>query len=255
MAGPDKPQRRILKVTGKRHVTKNMIRITLGGPGLDGFPGGQAGGYVKLRLPAPGDPEKQVVRTYTIRHQRNEELDIDFALHGDEAAAGPATQWAMTAQIGDAIELGGPGPAKPLPQGFDTFILIGDMTSLPAISVNLESLPADARGIALIEVMSQDDQQYLSHPPGFEVRWIINPMSGCDDAPLPAQAHAVSWPDGAFYVWCACEFSSMRALRAYLRDEQGLKSENLYISSYWKSGINEDAHKTVKRQDAVAEGQ
>ena len=42
----------------------------------------------------------------------------------------------------------------------------------------------------------------------------------------------------------------MKALRSLLRDERGLGPDQLYISSYWKSGLTEDAHKVVKREDA-----
>lgn len=253
MAASDRPQSRELTVLARDYVTKNMIRVTLGGPGLDGFPQSQAGGYVKLRLPSPGAPDKRVVRTYTIRNQRPQEIDIDFALHGDEGAAGPATQWAMSANRGDRIEVGGPGPAKPLPEGFEFYLMFGDMTSLPAISVNLEQLPDRARGVALIEVMSEDDRQSLVHPEGVEIRWLVNPAPGREDAPLPAHARAIAWPDPEPYAWSACEFSSMKALRAYLRDERGLTPDSLYISSYWKAGLNEEAHKQVKREDATSQ--
>jgi len=45
----------------------------------------------------------------------------------------------------------------------------------------------------------------------------------------------------------------MQALRAYLRDERGLGPDRLYISSYWKSGLTEEAHKLAKREDAEAQ--
>ncbi len=76
-----------------------MQRVTLGGPGLGDFPQGQEGGYLKLFL-GEGANGKPIVRTYTIRHQRKDALDIDFALHGDDAA-GPATRWALRAEPGE----------------------------------------------------------------------------------------------------------------------------------------------------------
>lgn len=119
-----------------------MLRLTLGGKGMSGYPSGQKGGYVKLMFRPVVDGGKSVVRTYTIRDQRLGELDVDFALHVDaEGQAGPATRWALAAQPGDVIDVGGPGPAKPLPPGFGTYLVAGDMTALPAISANLEALP------------------------------------------------------------------------------------------------------------------
>ena len=143
-----RPEPRILTVMGSVRVTPNMHRITLGGAGLEGFPDGQMGGYVKIMPPCPEDG-KRIVRTYTIRNQTETGIDVDFALHGSDDESGPATRWAINAKVGDQIKVGGPGAAKPLPDGPGPFLLVGDMTALPAISVNLESLLEDATGDAI----------------------------------------------------------------------------------------------------------
>ena len=79
-----------------------MHRLSLGGAGLAGFPEGQAGGYIKLMM--PGEGERPIVRTYTIRRQTPEALVVDFALHGGEAA-GPATRFALAAKQGDTVRI------------------------------------------------------------------------------------------------------------------------------------------------------
>ena len=254
MAPPNRPPPRELQVLATQYVTPNMLRLTLGGPGLAGFPAGQEGGYVKLRLSSPDDPAKTIVRTYTIRNQRPGEIDVDFALHGDPGQGiGPATSWAMAASVGDQIEVGGPGPAKPLPQGDFHYLIAGDMTALPAISVNLANLPADARGLAVIEVMSDADRQEIACPRGVEIRWVVNPHPGDKETPLAREVAAANWPNGEdVYAWSACEFTSMQALRLHLRGTHGLGPDRLYISSYWKSGLTEEAHKVAKREDAEA---
>ena len=255
MANSPRPAPRKVTVLASRPITPNMLRLTLGGPGMAGFPAGQQGGYVKLRLAPADGSDKPQVRTYTIRAQRDGEIDVDFALHGvGSADAGPATRWATDAAPGDAIEMGGPGPASPLPPGMDHYLLFGDMTALPAISVNLEELPADAIGKAVIEIRHDDDRQVLDHPPGVEIEWLVNPQSGSDDAPLALAAREIPWPEGSVFAWSASEFVTMRALRQYLREERGLGRDNLYISSYWKNGLVEDAHKVIKREDAQAAG-
>ena len=91
-----------------------MHRLSLGGAGLAGFPEGQAGGYIKLML--PGEGERPIVRTYTIRRQTPAALVVDFALHGGEAA-GPATRFAQAAKQGDTVRIGGPGRPSPCRRG------------------------------------------------------------------------------------------------------------------------------------------
>ena len=250
MATTNRPAPRVLTVLSTAQVSPNMRRIVLGGAGLSGFPAGQQGGYVKLRLPQADG--KVAVRTYTISGQREDALDVDFALHAQTASghAGPATEWALSVQHGATIEVGGPGPAKPLPTGYDAYLLAGDMTALPAIAVNLAALPADARGHAVIEVMSDDDRLDLPRPPGVTRDYLIASQPGLQPQELAETLAARDWPQGSVYGWVACEFSAMKAMRSLLRDERGLGPDELYISSYWKSGLTEDAHKLVKREDA-----
>lgn len=241
-----RPEPRKLHVTGKRQVTPNMLRITLGGVGLDGFPENQTSAYIKLRLPDTASG-RDVVRTYTVRTHHAETIDVDFALHED---CGPATLWAMNAQAGDSIMVGGPGPRKLVHEGADWYLLVGDMTALPAISGNLEMLPEAARGTAVIEVMDRADIQDLKKPPHLDIEWVINPRPGHDSDLLVERVKSLPWGEGNPSVWAACEFSSMRQLRDYFRNERGLGSTNLYISSYWKAGSSEESHKIAKREDA-----
>lgn len=251
MARP-RPEPRNLKVVNSTRLTPNMHRVTLGGDGLIGFPSNRRGGYVKLRLPTP-EGVKPIVRTYTIRRETEDGLDVDFALHGGaDEDSGPATRWALSAQVGDTILLGGPGPAKPLPEGHGPFLLVGDMTALPAISVNLEDLPEDATGHAIILIRDEADKQDLAIPAGVTIEWLVEADLGANPALLADAARKVPNIDQVQYAWVACEFEAMKLLRQYLRQEQKFEKDRLYISSYWKRGLVEDDHKQVKRADAEA---
>jgi len=72
---------------------------------------------------------------------RADESDVDFALH---EICGPATFRALNTKVGDSIMVGGPGPRKLVHPDADWFLLVGDMTALPAISGNIEMLPENA---------------------------------------------------------------------------------------------------------------
>ncbi len=125
-------------------------------------------------------------RTYTVRAVRPEarEVDIVFVAHGD---AGPASAWAATAAPGDEIVLIGPDELSPgrtvgidwRPGEVDTLLLAGDETAAPAIASILESLPADASGVALIEVPADGDRLEVRAPAGVEVRWLPRAAAGC----------------------------------------------------------------------------
>lgn len=243
-----RPEPKRFEVISTAQLTPNMRRVTLGGPAMAQFPPHQDGGYVKLMLPGPD--EKPLLRTYTIRRQTTDALDIDFALHGDHGSGGPAVSWAQTVKPGETITVGGPGPAKPLAPGADWYLVAGDMTALPAIAVNLEALPANAVGDAVIEIQSEADRQDLPHPEGVTLHWLINPEPGHHPQKFETFVRALPWRKGRVYAWCAAEFETMRRVRAYLRQERGLGPDQLYISSYWKQGLGEDQHRVVKRADA-----
>ncbi|WP_417816191.1 siderophore-interacting protein [Thalassospira alkalitolerans] len=255
----NRPAPRDLTVIGKTYVTANMLRVTLGGDGIASFPDDQASAYVKLIFPIDGDEKGRVLRrTYTVRHDRiidqGREIDIDFVMHGasddDADHGGPASNWAVNCAPGDTITIGGPGPKKLVDPTADWFLIVGDMTALPAISVNLETLPDHARGYAVIEIASEADMQDLPKPANISIEWVINPNPGTNADALPDVVAKLPWGTGRPSVWTACEFTAMKKLRDHFRNERGLGKDDLYISSYWKLGINEDNHKVVKAEDA-----
>ncbi|WP_298334269.1 siderophore-interacting protein [uncultured Erythrobacter sp.] len=238
-----------LKVASSKRVSPSMHQITLAGEALRDFPQGQEGGYFKLILEPGSEGKKALMRTYTIRRQRETELDVLFALHGGQAA-GPATGWALEADLGDSMTIRGPGPAKPPPENCGFYLIAGDMSALPAVTANLEAMHRDAKGVAALEIQNEEDAIAIDAPDGIELRWIVNPEPGHHPELLANALREIELPDCEIAGWAACEFEGMKLLRAYLRDELGLASPNLYISSYWKLGLTETQHKVVKREDA-----
>ena len=241
-----KPAPRILDVICTKYITTHMCRVTLGGAGLIDFPTDQESAYIKLIFPQ-GHGTRPLMRTYTISGQREGEIDIDFALHDAE---GPASMWARNAQVGEQILVGGPGPKKLINNEADWFLLIGDMTALPAIAVNLAQLPDDARGYAILEISSEADRQNLKKPKNVDIYWVINPTPNSASSPLLEHVKTITWLEGQPAVWAACEFHSMRVLRDYFKFNRSIAKTHLYISSYWKVERTEDQHKIEKQEDA-----
>ncbi|TXS95189.1 siderophore-interacting protein [Parahaliea maris] len=241
-----RPTPRTLEVIDTEQLTPHMRRVTLGGSGIDDFPTDQESAYIKLMFPRPGQAPP-LMRTYTVSRQRRDAIDVDFALH---EAAGPASRWAVEARPGDRILVGGPGPKKLINTAADWYLLAGDMTALPAIAVNLQLLPDNARGYVVIEVVDAEDQRPLVAPQGMEVIWVSNPAAGSEETGLAQRVRNLPWLAGQAAVWAACEFQDMRELRRYLKQERGVAKSHLYVSSYWKRGSTEDQHKVAKQADA-----
>ena len=119
------------------------------------------------------------MRTYTIREVRpGPRLVVDFVLHLEPGASGPAAAWAATAAPGDTVGIIAPragevfGGIEWAPGGASRLLLAGDETAVPAISAILEQLPPDARGAAYLEVPCAQDLLPLHAPRGVDVRWL-----------------------------------------------------------------------------------
>src|SRR5690606_14755609 len=109
--------------------------------------------------------------------------------------------WAAQAAIGQQIGLSGPGGRTAQPAAW--MLLAGDETALPAIARIGESLPADTRGVVLIEVQSPADQIELSLPSGMTLLWLHRETAAAGAATLLRDAvQACAIPDGPDrYVW------------------------------------------------------
>lgn len=260
---PARPQI-VLDVVRTEWVTPRMVRVVAGGRGFDDLVANEfTDKYTKIVFVKPGlglEPpydvaamreslpphDWPVVRTYTIRWIDAEarELAIDFVVHGTEGVAGP---WAAAAVPGDPLVLGGVGGAyAPRPQT-GWHVLAGDESAVPAIAAALAALPADARGIAHIEIEDDADVQPLAAPAGVVLNWIRR--HGPRTAELLAAAvDGGEWPtDATVQVFAHGERESMKAVRAVLA-RRGVTRESFSLSGYWAYGRTEDRFQAEKRE-------
>ncbi len=256
----------ILEVVRSSWVTPHLVRLTLGGPGFADFqPKDATDSYVKISFAKPelgleppydlaalretlAPADLPVTRTYTVRRvdQAAGTIDIDFVVHGDEGIAGP---WAAAAQPGDRVVLAGPGGAyRPEPTA-DWHLFAGDESAIPAIAAALEALPADAKGLAFLEIGGRDDLVDLDHPAGVQLIWVGR--AARDESTAALLATAISghpWPDGRVQVFAHGERESMKALREVFLTQRGLDRSQLSLSGYWAYGRTEDRFQAEKRE-------
>lgn len=270
---------RRLHVARTRLVTPSLLCVTLTGSELGGFISASFDDHLKLLLPAPGTNElvlpvltpnglshpdparKPVARDYTPRRYdaRAQELDIEFFLH----EAGPASDWARNAQVGDTVGIAGPRGSFVVPDAFDWHVLIGDESALPAIARRFEELPEQAHIIALIEVDDEAGQIALAARANSQVTWVHRNGVGAGDArsatdagsalgantsDLPELAKAaarLTLPDGEGFVWVAAESKVSRAVRTVMVERHGVDRPRIRASAYWKKG-EQGVHETVE---------
>jgi NADPH-dependent ferric siderophore reductase len=258
-----------------------MVRIKLGGSGFDTFtPSEFTDSYVKLifvdddvdvtalaqpltqdsfsELPAAKQP---VIRTMTVRRAdpSARELTIDIAVHGEHGAAG---LWATSAEPGRPMYVMGPSGAYSPDPAADWHLLAGDETALPAISVALEALPANAIGQVFIETAEPEDEIPLAAPEGVQINWIyrggradlVPEDRAGDHAPLIDAVKSAPWLPGQVHAFIHGEAQAvMHNLRPYIRKEREVDAKWASISGYWRRGRTEETFRQWKRELAAAE--
>jgi len=216
------------------------------------------------------DEERNVFRTYTVRHVRPElrELDVDFVAHGD---GGPASRWLSRASVGDELVIVGPD-ARSLhshvgidwrPGTATNVLLVGDETATPAMCAILETFDPSVTAHAFIEVPSPAD--FLPIDTHATVTWLARGDESGLEAAVRSWADAnpaeftsalasnsqvledidvdteMLWesPDEAtveFYAWLAGESAVIRSLRRFLVTETGIDRSRVAFMGYWRLG-------------------
>lgn len=268
MAKKSPVDRLALSLKEKQFITPNFIRIILTGEGLEAFEETSVGDNNKIFIPPTGVneihfpdfdyekhqwiyPPKEIapsIRTYTHRglDLEKKELTIDFVNHGD---GGPASAWALNAKIGDLLGVAMRTSGSELYPKASFYLLAGDATAIPVLSAILETLPETAKGIAIIEVPTKEDEQNLFTKASIEIQWLHNahPENG---SILATKVRQVSIPENdTKFGYVAAEFSSVKEIRNYLRKEKSWTKEELYAYSYWKSGVAEDKSVSDRQEE------
>ncbi|MEU1626478.1 siderophore-interacting protein [Streptomyces sp. NPDC020096] len=254
-----------LRVARTERLGPGMVRITFGGEQLADFTTGGRDQRFKLFLPHPGqdapvvptqedwfaqwramDPGvRGVMRSYTVREQRREpqELDVDFAVHGD---TGPASRWAQRARPGDRVTVLGPvvedngGVDFRPPPGTDWVLITADETALPAVAGILDWLPPGTRAKVWIEVTHPADRQELPTAADADIVWLVRDRARSDADPLLDAVRTAELPAGTPYAWIAGEAGAVRALRRHLVGERGFDRRAVKFTGYWRRGLSEE---------------
>jgi NADPH-dependent ferric siderophore reductase len=258
------------EVVNTKRITPNMMRVTLGGDELAQFtPVGYdqwfrlflpRAGQDMLRLPtrtsglwyaeylATPKARRPWVRNYTIRAARPDlhEVDVDFVLHGgDDPAApeahvsGPGAGFAEAADRGMRVGVLDQGVAYNPRHAHDWTLLVADESGLPAVAGICESLPEDARGVAVVEVPTAADKQEFRTPAGVELRWVVR--SAPHDVPgQAALAELCGLELSGFgpqvYAFAAGESSLATGARRHLVTERGVPRTHVDFVGYWRHG-------------------
>lgn len=197
-------------------LSDHLVRIVLGGGGLDGF---TSTGIPDewLALVVPGQFQS---RYYTVRSWSAGELTLDIVVH----AEGLVTEWALTDCVGDQVSVSEPkGSFLPAPDAA-WVVLLGDLTALPAIARIREGL-GDAEHVQAF--VASPDGPIDDYADG--LTWLPG------DTDLADFVESFTWPEHPGYFWMAGESSQMRQIRRHVRRELGWDASRQDLMGYWSN--------------------
>ncbi len=245
-------------------LTPSLIRIVLGGDGLDGFETtSSTDQYVNalfvpdeapyavpfdLDVARTGPPEHRPVgRRYTIRSWDPEtrRVAIDFVVHGDSGVAGP---WAQRAEVGDLLQFIGPSGGYSPSEGADWHLMVGDESALPAIAASLERVRAGRPVEVVVIVDGPEHELPLPSPGDVTIRWIHRSSRPDHRGLLLEAVESLEFRDGEVDVFVHGEASEVRAVRRHLITDRGVPREGTSISPYWRRDFTDEAWRAVKAE-------
>lgn len=224
---------RRVKVVSIHQPTPRVRRIVLGGYALKSFTTDYPAQWIKVFLPGP--THQEIGRAFTIRDfdAVSKHLTFDIALHD----GGPMSEWALTAQVGDELQIAGPRGGFKGVSDKSWLVLACDETGLPAIAAIIRSLPAHLLVYVFIEVADESEQQFLATQPRARVRWIYR--NGSADQPAETLAQVLRYsplPLQGGDAWVAAEATVIRSIRTQLLRERGFELGRVQAAGYWKQG-------------------
>jgi NADPH-dependent ferric siderophore reductase len=240
------PAFRHASVLRLRPLTPHMRRVTLSGPDLEGFSVEEPAASVRVLLPPAGraglviptwngneflmpDGTRPILRTFTPRYWRADELelDVDIVLH----PAGAASAWVVDATPGSPVAISGPGRGYEFPSEA-AFWLAGDESAIPAIAQLLEVLPATPVEVH-VEVTHPDARMVLPEHPTAAVTWHDLPAGSDPGTTLFAALENAELPEDV-RVWAAGNAAAMHRIRRHLFDVCNLDRSQATVRGYWK---------------------
>ena len=239
---------RLLQVRRTTHVTPKMIRVTLAGEELDGFPGHGPDRRIKMFFPLqgqdvpavprsgtggpvwPAGEARPAIRTYTVRRfdAGAGELDVDFVVH---AGHGPAADWAHRAEPGSWVGVSEPGGRWSPDPSAAFHVVIGDESALPAVATVLDTLDGETVH-AFLEVADAKEEQSL---PGTAVVTWVHRGDAAPGEPLVTAVREAELPPGKGQAWLSGESAAVKDLRAHLLDDRKLDRRAVYATGYWRA--------------------
>ena len=235
---------RELTVLSVERISAGFQRIVLGGDALEGFSSKGFDDHTKVFFPAPGatfvppvvtdegiewgDGVRPMARDYTpLYEEARHELVLDFFVHD----GGVASNWAVQAQEGDKLTIGGPRGSLVVPEDYAWQLYVCDESGMPALRRRLEAiaqLPVRPEIHAVVTVGDEAYKDYLSHLRDFNIIWIV----GHSEQAVAERLATLNVPAGDYFIWLTGEGKVVKNLSRQFETD-AIDPQLVRASAYW----------------------
>ncbi len=214
-------------------IAPHFIRVRMESATLFEDVDAEPAAWLRFWFPDPDGSTTEFQRAYTISESDVPagRFAVDVVLHDP---AGPASLWARTVQPGATIAV----MALMGSSRFDVpdeqpagYLLIGDSASIPGMNGIVGVVPGDVPVEMYLEQHDDNDTLIpIAQHPRLRVHWVTRR----DEKSLAAAIETRDWSD--WYAWATPEATTLKHVRARLRDEFGFPKSEVHAQAYWSAG-------------------
>lgn len=238
---------RCIHVATKTRIADKFWRIVFTGDDLLGFNSHGFDDHIKVFFPPAGgaalqlptvndggiqwqDGLRPVARDYTpLAFDGESSLTLDFYIH----ESGVASDWAMQAQTGDKLIIGGPRGSLVVPTDYAFQLYVCDETGLPAFK--RRSSKAEAEALHLFAYADEvTGRTYLADIGNASVTWLgSGKMTQADLPHLTAALDKIVIPQHDYFIWLTGEGQFVKQLCDYFTTQRGVDADFVRAVAYW----------------------
>ena len=235
---------RELSVLRVERIGAGFQRIVLGGEALEGFTSRGFDDHTKVFFPQPGttvvppqvtdegivwaDGPRPMTRDYTpLYDESRHELAIDFFIHD----GGVASSWAMQANEGDKLTIGGPRGSLVVPEDYAWQLYVCDESGMPALRRRLEGLSllsVRPQVKAVVTVGDASYKDYFAHLGEYDIEWVI----GHDAQAVRDKLASVAVPSEDYFIWLTGEGEIVKSLLDHFETD-AIDQQLVRGQAYW----------------------
>jgi ferric-chelate reductase (NADPH) len=175
-----------------------------------------------------GEGVRPATRDYTpLYDAERHELAYDFFIHD----GGIASRWALAANVGDKLVIGGPRGSLVVPEDYAWQLYVCDESGMPALRrrlLDLSRLPVRPQVTALVTIGEASYKDYLADLQDFQIEWNV----GHHSSVVAERLAQVNVPAEDYFIWVTGEGEVVKTRLGRFENDE-IDPQLVRSQAYW----------------------